>query len=53
MINQTDSTAGPWASGPRIRPGKARTPPDSLANAGVRINQVTDGLAHTLLAIRR
>ena len=48
--NQTDSTAGPWGVGAfGIRPGQSADTAGSLANAGVRINQVTDGLAHTLL----
>jgi prepilin-type N-terminal cleavage/methylation domain-containing protein/prepilin-type processing-associated H-X9-DG protein len=48
--NKTDSTAGPWGPGAfGIRPGQSADAAGSLAKAGVRTNEVTDGLSRTIL----
>ena len=48
--NSTDSTGGPWGVGAfGVQPGQSADTAGSLAKAGVRINQIDDGLAHTLM----
>jgi len=48
--NATDSTSGPWGVGAfGVRPGQTADAAGSLSTAGVRINQIADGLAHTLM----
>jgi prepilin-type processing-associated H-X9-DG protein len=48
--NSTDSTTGPWGVGAfGVKPGQSADNAGSLARAGVRINQISDGLAHTLM----
>jgi prepilin-type N-terminal cleavage/methylation domain-containing protein len=46
----TDSTNGPWGVGAfGVVPGQSADGAGSLRKAGVRINQITDGLSHTML----
>jgi len=46
----TDSTSGPWGVGAfGVHPGQTADAAGSLSKAGVRINQIEDGLAHTLM----
>jgi len=46
----TDSTTGPWGVGAfGVRPNQSADAVGSVMKAGVRINQIDDGLAHTLM----
>jgi prepilin-type N-terminal cleavage/methylation domain-containing protein len=48
--NSTDSTTGPWGVGAfGVRPGQSADSAGSVRKAGVRLNQITDGAAHTLM----